>query len=116
MGNSGSPEKFSGGKSKWRFLENFGSIQMGMRGWRRRRVADRDHPPRARQIKNKASSCLFTFPLALPPLPATFSPPSEGFAITGSACFLLDDGFHITSVSARWFSISFCGLFKFSSI
>jgi hypothetical protein len=51
-----------------------------------------------------------------PPLPAALSPLSEGFVITGSACFLLDDGFHIISVSARWFSISFCGLFEFSSI
>lgn len=55
------------GLSKWGNLENFGSIQMGMRCWRRRRVADRDQTPRARQIKNKASSCLFTFPLAWPP-------------------------------------------------
>ncbi len=51
-----------------------------------------------------------------PPLPAALSPLSEGFVITGSACFLLDDGFHIISVSARWFSISFCGVFEFSSI
>jgi len=84
------------GLSKWGNLEKFfGSIQMGMRCWRRRRVADRDQTPRARQIKNKASSCLFTFPLACPPLPAALSPSSEGFVITGSDCFLLDEGFHI---------------------
>ncbi len=51
-----------------------------------------------------------------PPLPAALSPSSEGFVITGSDCFLLDEGFHITSVSARWFSIRFCGLLQFSSI